>query len=320
VKFIQSSGVSSILDMYDIPVRSFLQEELRNIGYDPVEFGVVIDVALREAKGLVTTHDMIQPSTILRGKISGHALIYLQGILSQSKKFTDTLKRINAYGSVFLVGAGISFESGMPLSDILDDLLRFCKSKNYEDLRKDKSKCLKFKSEFQKLCANKEPGRSHEMLALNFPKNIFEIICLNWDNLIEKGAIKFEKGISKINEDNLPTTKSHLWKFHGDVENIKKDNSRGRGGWIFPDENGYVFDCFKQYVKNNPMLSSIFTFVIVGYSEREEEIYSSIIESFEESPPRPTIRVGLDLSRLKEDFYIVGPSAFVLEKILLTTS
>ncbi len=303
--------------MYDTPVRDFLQKELQNIGYNPADFAVVIDVALRDAKGLLTMDDISSlPPAILRGKISEHALVYLQGVLAQSQKLTNTVKRINAYGSVFLVGAGISFESGMPLSEILKDLLCFCKSKKYEDLRKDKSKCLKFKLEFQKLCSQKEPGRSHEMLALNLPKNIFEIICLNWDNLIERGALKFSKRVLKINEDALPTTRGHLWKFHGDVENIKKDNSRGRGGWVFPDEGGYVFNCFKEYIKSNEALSSIFTFIIVGYSEQEEMIYNSIIESFEENPPRPTIRVGLDLSRLKEDTYIVGPSSFVLEKIL----
>jgi hypothetical protein len=158
--------------------------------------------------------------------------------------------------------------------------------------------------------------QSHKLIALNFPKYIYEIICLNWDNLVERGALEVSKSISKVNEDNPIENNSNLWKFHGDVDNITKDNKKGHGGWVFPDEKGYVFKNFAKYANESGLNSKLFTFVIVGYSEKEEEIYSGVVTQFEDTPPRPPFRIGLDLSRLKEDQYIVGPSAFILNEIL----
>ena len=65
------------------------------------------------------------------------------------------------------------------------------------------------------------------------------------------------------------------------------------------------------------MFQHIFTFIIVGYSEHEKEIYDKIIKCFEESPgPRPTYRVGLDLASLHDPHYAVGPSDYILQRIL----
>ena len=305
-----------VLNVFDKPVKDFLTDELKKMGYDPSEFEVVFDAAIRSAKEMIHESETSLPSPILRSKLGEHSFNYLRGVLSQTEKLSGAHKRIKSYGSVFLVGAGISFESGMPLSDILGDILRFCKAGSYDELRNDSDKCLRFKNEFRKICLSKAPGQSHKSMALNYPKHIWEIVCLNWDNLIERGASEIGKSVSKVNEDRIPVGKSHLWKFHGDVELIGKDNERGKGGWVLPDEKGYVFDCFAEYIKTSGLGSSIFTFLIVGYSEKEEEIYNAIIDQFEDKPPRPTYRIGLDLSRLKEDNYIVGPSAFVLKEIL----
>jgi hypothetical protein len=77
-----------------------------------------------------------------------------------------------------------------------------------------------------------------------------------------------------------------------------------------------VFNNFSKYVEEKGLLNSIFTFVIVGYSEKERNIYKKIIETFEKKPKRPTFRVGLDLKRLHDKNYIVGPADFVLKNIL----
>jgi NAD-dependent SIR2 family protein deacetylase len=313
---IQNESKLGFLDVFDKPVRKFVEDEIRKIGYNPSDISPIIDVAITEAKRLVHEEDIFLPNQILRYKIGEHTFNYIRGVLAQSKKLKSIHDRLRSYSSVFLVGAGISFESGIPLVAILSDLLRFCEAKDYKELRKDNTKCHKFKSEFKKICNEKEPGYSHKLIVLNFPEYIKEIICLNWDNLIERSALKLRKEISKINENNTVTGKSHLWKFHGDVDNIKKDNKRGKGSWIFPDEKGYVFECFMKYVKESGLTSSLFTFMIVGYSEKEEEIYKRIIQCFQEKPPRPTFRIGLDLSRLREENYAVGPSDYVLKEIL----
>jgi hypothetical protein len=257
---------------------------------------------------------VLLPPRILRSKIEEHAYAYVHGVLSQSKKWKSAHECIRSYCSIFLVGAGLSFESGIPLTKVLKDILEFCGANNYDELRKDEQKCKKFKLEFKRVCDEKNVGTSHKLIALNFPRYILEIICLNWDNLIERAAKELGREIHKIHEDVAVVGERHLWKFHGDVENIKTDNVKGKGGWVFPNEGGYVFNNFIKYIEEKGLLKRMFTFVIVGYSEREEEIYGKIIKSFEKR--RPTFRVGLDLKRLHEENYIVGPADFVLKEIL----
>jgi hypothetical protein len=316
VNHIPNETKPGFLDVFDKPVRKFLEDQIENIGYSPPDISPIVDVAICAAKGLVHEEEYFLPSQILRYKIGEHALNYVRGVLAQSKKLKNIHERLRSYGSIFLVGAGISFESGIPLVAILNDLLAFCEVKDFRELRKHNDKCQKFKSEFKKICDGKQPKHSHELIVLNFPEHIKEIICLNWDNLIEKNASMNKRDISKINEDNKVNGVHHLWKFHGDIDNIEKDNKKGEGGWVFPDEKGHVFECFIKYVQAIGLTSSLFTFIIVGYSEKEEEICNRIIQCFEEIPPRPTYRIGLDLSRLREDNYIVGPSDYVLREIL----
>ena len=306
------------LDVFDVPVKKYLINEVRQLGHDPDEIDPVLDKAIERAKELLLqSREKLPLSPIrIRSRIENRAYEYVYGVLAQSKKWKDAKTRIRNWSSIFLVGAGLSFESDMPLSDTLEDLIKFCRAKDYNELRKDKDKCLKFKLEFKKICEKKSPGFSHKLIVKNFPKYILEIICLNWDNLIERAAEEMNKSIPKINEDKPVTGKRYLWKFHGDVENIKENNIKGEGGWVFPDEEGYVFNNFIQYIKEKGLKDTLFTFVIVGYSEKEKEIYNKIIRQFEEKPKRPTFRVGLDLKRLHENRYIVGPSDFILKKIL----
>lgn len=303
------------LDVFDEPVRKFLGSQIKELGFAPQELQPVVDKAIEGAKKVVCKERLLLPK-ILKSRIEEHAFHYVHSVLSQSKKWKSAYERINSFHSVFVVGAGISFESGIPLTRVLDDLLRFCGADDYEELSKDQKKCLKFKREFKKICKDKNVGTSHILIAQSFSKYILEIICLNWDNLIEKAAKTLSKEIPKINEDKPITSERFLWKFHGDVENIKGDNVEGKGGWIFPDEEGHVFDCFTRYVDKTGLRDKLFTFVIIGYSENEKEIYDNVVECFEKRPPRPTFRVGLDLSRLGEKDYIVGPSNFVLKKII----
>lgn len=318
VDYTQNDPNSDPLSIYNDPVRNFLKENIKKHGHDVRDFSPVFDMIIREAKKKIPKEILSFPPAIILARIEEHAFTIILGILSQDNKIRGTQERIKSYGSVFLVGAGISFESGIPLTRVLQDLLKFCRASNYEELSKDKEKCLKFKREFGKICKKKEPSRSHQSIVINFPKYIEQIICLNWDNLIEKcgKSLSPPKNINKINEDIPVSTKNHIWKFHGDVDNIKEDNIKGMGGWVFPHEEGHVFKCFIDYIKNSRLSTSLFTFVIAGYSEREKEICDKIISLFEKEPPRPTFRVGLDLTRLHNTQYIFGPSDYILPKIM----
>lgn len=107
-----------------------------------------------------------------------------------------------------------------------------------------------------------------------------------------------------------------MWKFHGDVEEITKTNIKGKGGWIFPNSDGYVYNTFKRYMKNH--LNHPFIIVIVGYSELDKTISKNIISLLENSHPRLTYRIVVDLKFLNKEKYVVGPSSFILPRIFNT--
>lgn len=315
--FIHASH-QSFLDVFDEPVRKFLEKEIQELGYDPVELRPAIDVSILEGKSLISLRDasVHLPPAILRARIEEHALLVVRAILSQVKKWDLLRERIKSYSSVFLVGAGISFESDIPLAAILGDLLKFVRAKDYSDLKINDRKCLKFKTDFRTICTEKLPGISHKLVTKNFPRYILEIVCLNWDDLFEKAADELKIDLHKINENNQVHEERHLWKFHGDVQNIKGANIIGKGGWIFPGEDGHVFDSFVSYLAETGLKDRLFTFVIVGYSEKESSICDNVIACFEKNQNRPTVRIGLNIARLHEQDYIVGPADFVLKKVL----
>ena len=312
----------SRLDKFDEPVRKILEKAIKEIRQEPSSLSVLIDRAIEAAKELVGSGDLIKPPTMLIAEIALNAYTYVSGALGQSKKWNDVRGRIKIYHSIFLVGAGVSYESSIPLARHLSDLLGVCRVRDYCELNGDSEKCYQFKKDFKKICEDKPIGASHRLIALNFPKHIREIICLNWDNMIEKAYKECHNmDIPKINEEiYIPhDEKGYLWKFHGDVENIKEDNIRGQGGWIFPDEEGYIFDCFHRYVEAN-LSTDPFVFIIAGYSESDSEICDNIIECFESDPPRQTFRIGLNLEHLNDSNYIVGTPDFILPKILPITT
>ncbi len=235
-----------------------------------------------------------------------------------SRKSSEAQEKIKTWKSVFLIGAGTSYESGLPLTSTLNDLLKFVKAKNYQQLQnnqKKNNKCKKFKEEFKKICETSPIGVSHTIIAFNFPKYIKEIICLNWDNLIEKAFNKCNKEIEKINRDGIEVKVKdieqggYLWKFHGDVEDLDYK-------WIFPNHRGRVFKNFRDYYRrNNWLKNNLFVFVIVGYSEKEKNISDNVIKLLEKNRKHVTYRIGLEFKRFHHKNYIFGPADVVLELI-----
>ena len=310
------SSASSSLDMYDVPVKHKLEVHLNHIGYVPARLGPIVDAALQEGKRTISPAMSSFNPTLIRERIYQSAIIYLNGVLSQTRKWNLCRELIRSYSSIFIAGAGVSFESGLPLSSTLQSLLHFCGATNWDELRADSSKCSNFKTQFKVLNDRRQPSTSHRLLISNFPNNVLEIISLNWDNLFERAAILTHHPIDKQNQDVPTTGIRHLWKFHGDVELITHDNVAGQGGWLFPDEPGYVFTSFLQYITNTNLANEPFTLIIIGYSETDQAIYDNIIAPLEKIPPRPTYRIGLRLEKLHDDGYIVGTSDFILREIL----
>ncbi len=304
------------LDVYDEPVREYLESYISRLKQSPSELEPIIYAAIIEAKKIVGASVRTNSPAILMSNLRKHASTYIIGVLSQSNKWRHSRERIRAYSSIFLTGAGVSFGSYMPLASILIDLLKFCKANDWEELRTDNTKCLDFKKQFKTICDRKQPSSSHNLIIYNFPTHILEIICLNWDDLFERAAASSGKFVNKINEDIGYLNTRHLWKFHGDICTIKKDNIKGHGGWIFPDEEGHVFDTFTKYIEDTHLKDEQFTFIIVGYSEKEQIIYDKIVKLLEKSQQRPTYRIGLDLKNLHDSNYIVGTSDYILDKIL----
>jgi hypothetical protein len=296
------------------------------------EIKKIFKVPIRDLDNFVKIPKLIEYTLKYTLKVELNAYI-VKTFLNISRKSSEVQEKIKTWKSVFLIGAGTSYESGLPLTSTLNDLLKFVKAKNYQQLQnnqKKNNKCKKFKEEFKKICETSPIGVSHTIIAFNFPKYIKEIICFNWDNLIEKAFNKCNKEIEKINRDGIEVKVKdieqggYLWKFHGDVEDPDYK-------WIFPNHRGRVFDNFKNYLQNNQYLqNSNFVFVIVGYSEREKNISNDVIKILE-NQAGGTARIGLDpskidkivkielgleLEHLHDQNYIFGPADFVLEHIL----
>ncbi len=305
------------LDVFDIPVKQFLETHIKAIGHSVIELQPVINAAIIVSKSQLGDSWRTQNERLIRSRVERAAVTYIDAVLGQSKIWNDCRERIKAYRSIVLAGAGLSYDSDIPLTSILKDVLKFVGAKDWQELRADPAKCLAFKKQFGKICAGKNPSKSHEILITNYPKYIFEILSLNWDDLIEKAAIALKVVVSKQNVDTTALTTNCLWKFHGDIGNITQDNIPGQGGWIFPDEQGYVFESFKKYVELTNLKSELFTFLIVGYSEQEKTIYDEIVTLMESNPPRPTYRIGLDLKNLNQPSHIVGTAGFILNKVLV---
>lgn len=320
----QSLGLSklSALEVFRAPTKNYLIQELEKIGHDPKQFEPVLEKAIDQAieetdKLIQKTQNFTRSMRFWKGNLEESALGYLTAVLTQDKKIVKLHQHIRSYNSVFIVGAGLSFESDIPLSAVLESLLSFCGSKSYEELKKNPDAVFKFKNEFKRICDKKKPSLSHIAISEFFPKDILEIICLNWDNMIELAAQSKSKSIPKINEETVPISgERYLWKFHGDVDKVGMDNRVGSGGWVFPTDGGYVLDCFLKYLQDTKIKEMMFTLVIVGYSESDGTIYEKVINLLEHSPKRPTFRIVLDLKKLHDEQYIVGPSDYVLPKIL----
>jgi hypothetical protein len=313
------------LESYREPLQKHLFSKVRERGYDPEEIEVLINRSISMAiqdvlKGIRENPKiryLFPPHPLIQSELEYNAFGYVLAVLSQSIKINELRDIIRIYGSILVVGAGLSARPGVPLVKDLKPALEICGAKDYLELAANESKSLKFKKIFKQVCDKKHVSISHKLIAEHFGQKISQIICFNWDNLIERAAELMNIIIPKVNMESDPLNEDcYLWKFHGDVELIALDNQIGHGGWVFPGENGQVLRCFHKYIEDKGLKDALFAMIIIGYSEKDGGKIDEIINLFEKTPPRPTYRIVVSLDDLDKPNYIVGPADFILQRIL----
>jgi hypothetical protein len=229
---------------------------------------------------------------------------------------------------ILVIGAGFSFEAGMPLTSHLVFILKPMgfTVKDYEDIKeaftkisRDESKDKEFKERFiSYLNEGLRNGdikitEAHKIVIEKFrDEKILEILCLNWDNLLELCYKKLMgKEIPKINREDIfvpeDTFLHYLWKFHGDVEEPEYK-------WIYPGANGRVFPNFIKYLQFLiKQRSYTLCGLIVGYSELDEQVHN-IIEIIQQN--FELFRIGMDMRLFsKYKNYILAPARWILPQI-----
>jgi hypothetical protein len=223
---------------------------------------------------------------------------------------------------LLVVGAGFSAGAGIPLGEHLDSILQNMGLKTFEELIKQ-SRQMEFKTKFAKSIEEKpevfKVTQAHRKVANNFSNGkIVEIVCLNWDNLIEDQWKK--RNVRKISRhDQIPTSNDnkyflhYLWKFHGDVEDLDYD-------WVFPGMEDRIFPQFTNYMKKLEENPSI-VMLIVGYSELGEKgeigtgkLCREVISPLERV--LTTYRIGMDLELFnKYNNYLFAPAEAFIPKL-----
>jgi len=303
----------------------------RRLREEPSDFDPLIEYAIQYAvkEFRKELEDGTAVLRLVEDTIYHYCVVYLRAIVGQYFKFKNLVEALRQFGAFFLVGAGVSFESELPIARHMGPLVfplltRLHPKTDYADwesactdpssslIRADCWKQIKdnpeildsFKLEFKRLSDGKDPVKSHELIVKYFiDGKILELICLNWDSLIER---EYEKQtgirISKISSDGIVRPHS-LWKLHGDVEDI-------HGNWILPHEEGQPFMSLVMHL--NSLTSPVF--VIIGYSEREIRISGDIISKVE--PLRQTFRIRPDINPLTATERDIASSArYAMKKI-----
>jgi hypothetical protein len=214
-----------------------------------------------------------------------------------STQLDALVDEIRAADAIVLMGAGLSFQAGMPLAGQLAPLVWHAldahplvkraacdtlgvlpgNAKDSIGLNKERLlvafSCIAaapdarktFQYSFTQLDKERTLGQSPPHSALGrliHCGRVLHVISLNWDTLLE-AAFRREYGIDL----NVGTTK--LWKPHGDCQRPEQD-------WILPHEPGSVSDDIVERMTTlaaeRPRI-----LLIVGYSERDEVVVERLI-------------------------------------------
>jgi len=217
---------------------------------------------------------------------------------NNSEKLIELSNEIKVNSSIVILGAGVSFDAGMPLYkqlapviwQIIDQYKEIKLQLNSnmtisakelvgEDnpnllkafalIKENQSASLKFKNLFLAInnSHNLKVSKTHENICKLIHEGYIElVISLNWDDLIESSWTRLYG--TQMNMD-----KYNLMKPHGDVRNIS-DN------WVFPHELGKISEQELNYINQLSTLKP-YTLIIIGYSEQDEAIIKKIIKPSE---------------------------------------
>lgn len=207
----------------------------------------------------------------------------------------EMINNIRVHGAVVILGAGASYESGMPLYAqfpaliwrIVDENPQIKREMGIEDDQTTKdvigNNIDRIKSAFDYIERDIEADKQFKELFLtvndshksrtsivhqNICKLAHEgfiklIVSFNWDDLLEN---EWEKLYGTHINDN----RTILIKPHGDVRNIVDK-------WVYPNSPGMIADAYMDRI-NEILLDSPKVFILLGYSGRDETIAKTLIK------------------------------------------
>ena len=210
------------------------------------------------------------------------------------ERMNELVDNINVHGAILIIGAGSSFESGMPLYAqfypiiwrILDAYPELKSSMDYDPLLSAKSQVVEsyntLKKFFDVLELNEDALKEFQkvFLAINdsHQHNVSQfhvflsklihsglvklVVSLNWDDLLETAW-------EKLYGTDINSNKIQLLKPHGSVREINQK-------WTLPNSDGKITDDELQVIRQIQGEMPITT-IIVGYSESDRIIVEKII-------------------------------------------
>lgn len=204
--------------------------------------------------------------------------------VERPRHYSDLCRNIlNNNGSIFIIGAGFSYDSYAPLlhetEGIVCSTLSDLGVANPRQLyRTDERKAWKiiwegwqtFQNHVAFMLLPKEPSNQHLILGeLFYAGHITHIISFNWDDLVEKAYSKlYDAEIPVITEEGI--TSSHaLWKLHGDIAHPDER-------WVLPFEEGRVFSTLEQIASKTTLPT-----ISLGYREQEIAVRQKLITVLE---------------------------------------
>lgn len=229
------------------------------------------------------------------------------------------------YKLLLIVGAGLSFESGLPLSAHLSYILRsmgysvesqeqVVEAFNSIDSSDEADRIFKMKFKGVLEDGGITPTKAHEILVSQFEnEKILEIICYNWDNLIEICHEDLTgRPIKKISSDADCRKEDGefyhaLWKLHGDVERLDDK-------WIYPGHDVPIPPCLSAYCTFLSNQHSATLIVIsIGCSESDKDV-AALMDSL--SRFCTIFRIGMDMRLFQRHRdYLLAPASWIIPQL-----
>lgn len=211
------------------------------------------------------------------------------------KCMDEMINNTKVHGAILVIGAGASFESGLPLysqfptiiwkvvdkfpkiktelkysdtnsaKDIIGNDVEMIK-KSFSAIERYPSSDTEFKKEFKKLVDSHKSKNSsvyENICKLIHNGNIKLVISFNWDDLLETSW-------ENLYGTNINAQKLTLLKPHGDVREMNKK-------WIYPNSDGNLSENDKNSI-NHVISNSFSIFLILGYSEQDKKIVDELIK------------------------------------------